>query len=222
MHDLPLAYVASAPTQPSARPPLLVLLHGYGANEQDLIGLAPYLDQRLLVLSPRAPLVLAPFSFAWFEIGFTQEGIAVDPGQALRSRALLFDFVRQAATAHNIDATRIYLVGFSQGATMAALTALSHPGLAAAVGLLSGIVPTSLLDELPASAAPGDARSAPFFVAHGRGDSVVPVAHGRATRALLEEQGLSVSYHEYDMGHAINDACLRDLAAWLTRQIDDD
>ena len=79
MHDLPLAYAEHAPATPVANPPLLVLLHGYGANEHDLIGLAPMLDQRLLTLSPRAPLVLAPFAFAWFEIAFTGQGIAVDP-----------------------------------------------------------------------------------------------------------------------------------------------
>ena len=217
MHDLPLAYAEHAPATPVANPPLLVLLHGYGANEHDLIGLAPMLDQRLLTLSPRAPLVLAPFAFAWFEIAFTGQGIAVDPRQAQRSLALVSEFIRAAIQAYSADPARVFLVGFSQGASMAALTTLSTSGLIAATGVLSGIVPEGLTDE------PLDetrAQSAPFFVGHGLSDGVVPVAHGRATRDFLERMHASVSYQEYDMGHAINDACLRDLAAWLTQQID--
>ena len=61
------------------KPPLLLLLHGYGANEDDLFSLAPYLDERFLIVSARAPVNLRGMGYAWFNLGFTPQGISVDP-----------------------------------------------------------------------------------------------------------------------------------------------
>src|SRR5918911_2974181 len=84
-------------------PPLLILLHGYGSNEHDLFGLAPYLDPRFLIVSARAPYTLMPGGYAWFELGWTATGITIDFQQAERSRKLLIGFIAEVLAAYGGD-----------------------------------------------------------------------------------------------------------------------
>ena len=220
--DLPLVHLARRPRQGDGPPPLLVLLHGYGSNEHDLFALAPYLDERLLVVSARAPLMLMPGSFGWFEIGFYQDDagltqIAVDPRQARLSYGVVAEFVAQAAQAYGADPARVIVGGFSQGASMAAMVALLRPELVAGAAVLSGIVPS----EIMAAAPPAERLAGKhFLVTHGARDQVVPVAHGRATRELLQGLPVQLTYREYpDMGHEINNDCLRELVGWLRERL---
>lgn len=217
-HDLSLAHLARRPrATPGDDPPLLVLFHGYGSNEEDLFALAPYLDERLLVISARAPLMLMPGSYAWFEIAFTAEGIAVDPYQARLSGKTAAEFVEEAVRAYGADPKRVLVGGFSQGGSMAAIVALTRPDLVAGAVVLSGIVPSELTDAAPQ---PELLAGKPFFVGHGTADTVVPVAHGRASRELLEGLGAALTYREYPgMAHEINAACLADVQAWLRERL---
>ena len=99
-------------------PPLLLLLHGIGSNEEDLFGLAPYLDERFLVVSARAPVMLGPGSYGWFQIEFTPRGMVADVEQAKRSLGLLPGFIDGLIETYRADGGRVYLAGFSQGAMM--------------------------------------------------------------------------------------------------------
>src|SRR6476660_530252 len=122
---LSLTHLFNQPGQPSDRPPpLLILLHGYGSNERDLVGLAPYLDPRFQIVSARAPYTLEPGSYAWFDLGWTATDITINFQQAQQSRALLVKFIAEALVAYGGDPARVYLLGFSQGAIMSASVAL--------------------------------------------------------------------------------------------------
>jgi phospholipase/carboxylesterase len=218
---LPLVHRVRRPRREDG-PPLLVLMHGYGSNEDDLFALAPYLDERLLVVCPRAPIVLMPGSYAWFEIGFYQDArgrtqIAVDERQARMSHEVVAEFIAAAVRAYGADPARVIVGGFSQGASMAAMTALVRPDLVAGALVLSGIVPSQIMEDAPpAEQLAGKA----FFVGHGMHDQVVQIEHGRATRELLQALPVELTYHEYPgMGHEINAECLRDVTAWLRERL---
>ena len=211
--DLPLYHLVRPAAGDDPNPPLLVLFHGYGSNEEDLFGLTPYIDPQFLVLSTRAPLVLMPGMYAWFEIGFTPDGrIAVDDVQARRAAQITAQFVEQATRAYGADPSRVIVAGFSQGGTMAALTALTRPDLVAGAAVLSGIVPSSIIDELPDREA---LVGKPFLVVHGTHDQVVSIAHGRASRDFLNRLGVALTYREYPMAHEISLDALLDLTEWL-------
>jgi phospholipase/carboxylesterase len=106
-HQFSLAHLVQQPRTGSGAPPLLILLHGVGSNEHDLFGLAPYLDPRFLVLSARAPYVLMPGAYAWFEIGWAADEIVIDPRQAEASRRLIAQFIPEAAAAYGADPARV-------------------------------------------------------------------------------------------------------------------
>lgn len=209
----------AAPSKSSigGKPPLLLLLHGYGANEEDLFSLAPYLDERFLVVSARAPVSLRGMGYAWFNLGFTPQGIAVDPEEIETARVTLRTFIGEIVTAYECDPNAVYLAGFSQGAMMSLAVALTCPGLVAAVVAMSG----RLLPQTVEMITDKDTLLAlPVFVAHGTRDGVVPISHARETKARLMELPVALTYREYDMAHEVSAESLEDVNEWLSAQLD--
>lgn len=215
-----MKYLVREPASPAggARPPLALLLHGVGSNEADLFGLAPYLDPRLCIVSARAPFTLGPGAYGWFNIEFTPRGMLADMAQARQSLGLLPGFVDELVETHGADASRVYLVGFSQGAMMGLALALTHPGKVAGVAALSGRFPSRVFDEGDVDR--GAVEGLPVLVAHGLYDVVLPVDGARDARTRLEGLGARVTYREYPMGHEVSAESLRDLSEWLTRALD--
>lgn len=199
------------------KPPLLMLLHGYGANEDDLFSLAPYLDERFLIVSARAPITLQPASYAWFNLGFTPQGIIVNPEEIESGRRTLHKFVGEVVESYQCDPNAVYLMGFSQGAMMGLSVALLHPGSAAGVVAMSGRLTPQILAKIPDKDA---LIGLPIFVAHGVNDPLIPISQGRDTRAKLSELPVDLTYREYEMGHEISYESLEDITEWLKDRLD--
>lgn len=197
---------------------MLLLLHGVGSNEHDLIQLAPYLDPRFFVVSARAPITLAPGMYAWFEVQLDPVRPIINPQQAESSREKLLTFIDKAIETYRIDPLRVYLMGFSQGAIMSFSVSLTHPEKMAGIVAMSGRV---LPEIVPHIAAPEALRDLPIFVAHGTEDQVLPIHHGRAARELLQRLPVALTYREYPIGHQISDQSLADIAGWLTQRLDE-
>ena len=213
---LSLVHVAVAPRTPSARPPILVLLPGLGSDEHDLAELAPQLDPRFLCLSVRAPLPHPP-GWSWYPIDFTPRGdLVADESAAPESRDRIARFVAEAVDAYGADPWRVYLLGFSQGASMALYTALTRAGVAAGVVVMSG----RLVSAIEFETVPGN-DGLPILTVHGTHDPVLPVEQGRAIRKFLETQKVTSTYREYPMGHQVSAESLADIDAWLTARLDE-
>jgi phospholipase/carboxylesterase len=211
-----LEHVVRPPGVASDRPPMALLLHGLGADEQDLFGLAPFLDPRLLVVSARAPQEVPPMGYSWFDIDWSEVPPRIDFQQVVESRDAVLRLVGEAAGTHGADPSRVWLVGFSQGASMAAACALARPEMLRGIVAHSGRIARRAVPPPPA---PGLAGF-PVLWQHGRADPVVPVAFGREARDVLGGLGLRLDYREYPIGHEISEESLRDLCGWLTREID--
>lgn len=209
--------VAARRSAPGSPPPLLVLLHGIGADENDLIDLAPALDPRFTVVSVRAPRSYH-MGYAWFQIDWRRDGSIVP--DAAQARATLADLVRwlDAAPARlGADPARLYLLGFSQGAMMSLGVLRTAPDRLAGVVALSGLFDDSLV---PASAPASAIARVPLFVAHGTRDDVLPIARGRALRDVFQPLVRDFTWREYTVAHGIAPDELRDVAAWLTARLD--
>ena len=198
---------------PSAGAPLLLLLHGYGSNEEDLLSLAPHLDARLVCVSARAPYALDFGGFAWFNIEIGAEGVRFDFAEAEESLVQVLSLVDALRREH--QPARLFIAGFSQGASMALTAALRRPRDFAGAIALSGVCKPEMLPEDAAAV-----QNLKVFMSHGRFDPVIPIAQARASKALLAPLGLDLQYREYDMPHAIAPPCLADLAAWLRTRLD--
>jgi len=200
--------------RPAAAEPegLLVLHHGRGTEESDLLGLADALDpeRRLRVVAPRAPLRL-PGSpgYHWYlvpRVGYP------DPKTFHAARAALAELHDELWAETGVGPERTVLGGFSMGSVMSYAMALGaeRPAVAGILAF-SGFVPTvegwepSFADRLGTRA----------FIAHGRRDPVMEIDFAQRARELLEAGGLDVTYRESDLGHQIDPAHLADAADWL-------
>ncbi|NTU69060.1 MAG: phospholipase [Chlorobiaceae bacterium] len=197
--------------------PLLIMLHGYGSNEKDLISLAPMLDRRLRVMSLQAPIEMGCESYGWFPIAFTDAGITVDRDAAVRARDLLAKFLREKIETARPAGGKVFLMGFSQGAVMNYLTAFSSPELLHGVIALSGQLPDSP-PQVPAH--PAVLKELPFLVVHGLYDEVLPIDKGREADRWLQANVADLTYREYPMGHEIDGDALDLAASWLKGKID--
>lgn len=214
--NLSLVHLVRAGASADGAPPLLLLLHGVGSNEHDLFGLAPYFDSRCVIVSARAPNTRAPGSYAWFDVTFTPTGPQINPEQAEASRQTLIRFIGEAAAAYGANPANVFLIGFSQGAIMSASVTLTEPSLVAGAVLMSG----RILPEITPRIAPAaQLEGKPILVVHGTADNVLPIAHGRASKALLETLPVALEYHEYPMAHNVSAESLADITAWLQRQL---
>lgn len=209
---LSLHHVAQPPRVPGSEPhPLLLLLHGYGANELDLLPLADELDGRYFVVSVRAPLSAGP-GYAWYPLAQSAAGDLIPDLATLRiSLETLRQFVGALLQTYPIDAKRGFTLGFSQGAVMAGGLLLTAPNIPRGTVMLSGYLPLDAVTP----AAPDDLRGKAVFVGHGRFDQVIPIAAGRASRDYLEKVGADLTYHEYPIAHFIGPEELADVEAWL-------
>ena len=217
MSRFSLFHVVREPADNAGEPaPLLILLHGVGSNEDDLIALAPALDPRFFIVSARAPITLGDSAYGWYHVQFSPTGHVIDPDEAERSRKLILQFVDELIHSYKVDRTRVFLMGFSQGCIMSLAAALSEPQTFAGIVGMSG----RMLPGLESRTAPADQlRGLPVLIVHGTYDSVLPIEFGRAIRDALEKLPVSLTYREYDMGHHVSDQSFADVTAWLEAQL---
>ena len=203
---------------PAADPAgLLVLHHGRGTSELDLLPLADVLDpqQRLHVVTPRGPLQL-PGSpgYHWYRV--PRVGYP-DPDTFAAAYSALARFHDELWERVGVGPERTILGGFSMGTVMSYGLGLGVDRPAPA-GILafSGFVPT--VEGWAASLS--DRTGMRIFIAHGRADPVIDVGFARRARELLEEGGLQVEYRETDAVHAIDPAVIGPAVAWLGATIE--
>ncbi|MCC7121306.1 MAG: phospholipase [Gammaproteobacteria bacterium] len=214
-----LVYVSRPPAvpTPAQRPPLLLLLHGVGGNERGLERFAADLDPRFLILSLRAPFTNTPDAYRWFDVEFSPQRIDIDVDEAEHSRLAVIQFINDAVMGFGADPRRVYLLGFSQGATLAYGIGLTAPSkLRGIVGIAGRVLP-----EIAPIAAPAPTlRHLTLLIQQGVNDPVVPLARAHATRNLFADLGVMFGYREYDAGHEITPDMITDACEFLRTQID--
>jgi phospholipase/carboxylesterase len=198
--------------------PTIFALHGWGANAQDLLGLAPYLaGGRFLTICPQGPLEVPlggrGVGYGWFPLTL---GRPPDMPAILAARDGLRAFLDAALERYPIDRKKIVVLGFSQGGVMAYGLALAEPERFAAVAVLSSWLPkelAGLFSTKETNVLP------PTLVQHGSLDELIEIARARESIEILRGLNPQVTYREYDMGHEINPQSLAELSAWLEEKV---
>ena len=210
-----LHYLIQEPKVKHDKNPLLLLLHGYGSNEEDLFSFAPELPDDSYVISVRAPYDLQPYGHAWYAIHFdADENKFSNNEQAKQSVELIALFIDEVVKQYPIDTKNITLIGFSQGAILSYATALTYPEKISKVVALSGYFNQEILPEVIDTKAISHLK---FFVSHGSVDQVIPVDWARKAKPALENLGLEVEYQEYPIGHGVSPKNFYDFKNWLQR-----
>jgi len=200
----------------------IIWMHGLGADGHDFVDVPPMLrlpgSLAVRFVFPHAPMMPVTINGgmvmrAWYDVlmaGSARQG----DEQGLRASQKKVEALIARERARGIAAGRLVLAGFSQGGAMTLQTGLRHPERLAGLMALSCYLP---LAETVASEAHAANRDVPIFFAHGTGDASIPIERARRGREALTALGYAVEWHEYPMPHAVCDAELRDIGAWLTR-----
>jgi phospholipase/carboxylesterase len=207
-----LQYLIQAPKKTTGKHKAVLLLHGVGSNEQDLFGLASRMPDDFYVISARGPITLGTNSYAWYEVDFSSGKPVFNHAQEERSRKMIVDFIQQVKAKYGIG--EMYIAGFSQGAIMSYSIGLTNPGLVVGVVGLSG----RILNEIrPAVHAGNLLAGLRVMIAHGTSDATLPISYAREAKEYLQNLGVQLSYHEYEMGHQITDQVVQDINSFLRR-----
>jgi phospholipase/carboxylesterase len=212
-----LYYLTKLPKNSIENPILLLMLHGYGSNEEDLFSFASELDENLLIISVRAPLALDFGGFAWYSINFTaDQGKFSDIPEALEARKKIAEFIDQLDAKYHFDKEKSMLMGFSQGAILSYAVALTYPDKIKNVMALSGYV---LPDIIQTPESLSNYNSLRFFCSHGTVDPVIPIEWARKSDAFLTQNQIKHEYHEYPVGHGVAPRNVSDMKDWMQKII---
>lgn len=213
MESLPLFYTTKSPSEITSTTSLLILLHGYGSNEEDLLAFSDSLDENFLVVSLRGPLVLDTVSYAWFDINFLDQSPSINTQQGIDSLNDILNTIVQIKNHYGLNNQKVHLCGFSQGGMLCYALALRNPNLFGKVACLSAYPEESLLQL--GSISKKELEHLRFFISHGTEDGIIPIEWARKAADLLYDLGCYFSFREYMSGHAINPKNYKDLMDFI-------
>tara|TARA_B110000091_G_C13729660_1_gene438472 strand:+ start:78 stop:719 length:642 start_codon:yes stop_codon:yes gene_type:complete len=213
MNDL--QYLVRKPKIASTKPPLLILLHGYGSNEQDLFSFAEELPDDLLIVSAQAPYEMGSGAYAWYAINFDDvNGKFSDLKQAKISVDKIAVFIDQIKLKYKTDPNKTFLLGFSQGAILSYSLSFYYPNKVQNIIALSGyinteLLPTDISEEIQTS----------YYCSHGSVDQVLPVDWARKSKPFLDHLGFSNVYSEYPVGHGVAPQNFYSFKSWIEKRL---
>ncbi|UXV17478.1 dienelactone hydrolase family protein [Pseudomonas fluorescens] len=214
--DLPLAYLEQTQSD-SRNQPLVIFLHGFGSNEEDLFGIKDALPSSWTYLSARAPMPVDPNGYRWFTKTSGDGDYNGETADLQRSARLIEDFVGKATAKYHTQSDRVFLVGFSQGAIMSYEVGLRQPELVRGIAALSGSVLPVLKAELKPNESLGKLA---IFIGHGTLDQALPYVSATRANEVLVGLGLKPEFHGYPgMPHTVSEAEVQDLKAWLEKTL---
>ncbi|MDH5415430.1 MAG: alpha/beta hydrolase-fold protein [Flavobacteriaceae bacterium] len=215
--NLSLEYLVRQPKISIQKPPLLILLHGFGSNEQDLFSFADELPAELLIISARAPLSMGFGSYAWYTIHFENtDGKFSDIPEALKARDMIANFIDEVIDNYEVDTNNIFLLGFSQGTILSYAVALTYPGKVQHVIALSGYINGELI---PKNLDKSNYKNLDVYISHGTVDQVLPVDWGRKASPFLDRLEIKNSYQEYPVGHGVSPQNFFSLKKWIEERL---
>ncbi|WP_297333072.1 dienelactone hydrolase family protein [Flavobacterium sp.] len=214
-NNLLLYHLVRQPKVKKDKNPLLLLLHGYGSNEEDLFSFAEQLPGEYLIVSARAPYSLPPYGNAWYAINF-DAGMNKfsDEVQAVASRDLISKFIDELIDTYPIDREKITLIGFSQGAILSYAVAITYPQKIQRVAALSGYLNTEIAGK---EYSKDELAKLKLFISHGTADQVIPVDWARKAPEFFRDSGIETEYHEYPVGHGVAPQNFYDLLSWMEK-----
>jgi phospholipase/carboxylesterase len=210
-----LQYIVREPKNKTQNPPLLILLHGYGSNKEDLFSFAEELPDELLIISAQAPYEMGYGGYAWYAINFDDvKGKFSDLKQAKTSLDIVAIFIDEIKQKYKTDPDKTFLLGFSQGAILSYSLSFFYPNKVQSVIALSGYINTELLPkeiskEIQTS----------YYCSHGSVDQVLPIEWARKSKPFLDNLGLQNVYSEYPVGHGVAPQNFYSFKTWIEARL---
>ncbi|MDO9136856.1 MAG: phospholipase [Lutibacter sp.] len=217
MEKLSLNYIVREPKIRSENTSLLILLQGYGSNEEDLFSFASELPDDLIIVSARAPQTLGFGSYSWYTIHFNSpQGKFSDMPEAIKARETIAVFIDEVQQKYGILPEKTFLLGFSQGTILSYAVAFNYPEKVQKIIALSGYVNSELLpDDLDSK----DYSDLDFYISHGSVDQVIPVEWANKAPEFLDRLNIKYSYKEFPVGHGVSPKNFYEFSKWIEERM---
>ena len=200
----------------SKKSPVIIMLHGYGSDENDLFSFASELPNKYSIISLKAPYPMQPYGNAWYAIHFDNvDGKWSDDAQAIESRDKVANCIDEIIEKYNVDPNNLTLLGFSQGTILSFSVALSYPEKVKNIIGLSGYINEAIFKE---NYQDNDFKNLNIYSSHGSVDQVIPVDWARKTKPFLSGLNIKCEYSEFPVGHGVAPQNFYDFKAWLENQ----
>ena len=213
--DLPLDHRVVRVGDADAKGPVIILLHGMGSNEGGMLKLADILPGSGLVYALRAPYVISPGKYTWYEADLSTGTPTIRFDEAEKSRALIISFINGVRKKLGLSTDKVIVGGFSQGGVMSYNLGLTSPDLIKGIFILG----SRLQAEIRSFIRPADElKDLKIFIGHGTEDRVLSLSHAHEAAGYLRQLGLHPELHEYQAGHTIVPEMVKDLMKWMVDQ----
>lgn len=211
-----LTYSVIQPTIKTQKPPVLIILHGFGSDENDFIDLAKSVDGRFIKFTLRGPNPVHEGAYCWYRLNFLPNGnFTYNYEEVKASRTKVLAFISEACKVYGLDSSRVFVMGFSQGAILSYDLALFAPTK------IKGILPLSgRLMEESKSHKPGlkELAGLKVFVAHGTKDERIKYLESEKAVEFLKAKKIVPEFKTYDMGHSVSLEESQDIKFFLTKE----
>ncbi|MCS5654167.1 MAG: alpha/beta hydrolase-fold protein [Candidatus Marinimicrobia bacterium] len=210
--SLPLRHQIQLPRIQQLKSPAVFFLHGFGSNMDDLFTLGNYFPSNWTCISLEATVSIGFGGWAWAELDFNNMLELPKPEQIYKHRTKIIQSIKISIQKLKLDSSQIYLVGFSQGASMSLFCGLTRPEMFHGIASLCGYIE---LNDFSKEINKDKVSELNLFIGNGTEDNVVPISLGRLTKTNLERVGVQPIYQEYPAGHNISNDCLQDMLKWF-------
>jgi phospholipase/carboxylesterase len=191
---------------------VLILLHGYGSNELDLLGLAPMFPSTGCVITFRAPIRIMDKGFCWFPIEGHTTGAAVDTTAYHEAGDILEEWIDKVVVKEKLQGKKIFVGGFSQGAMMSYEMMRRHADkYTGIIGLSGSVKALNYLEKTSQCAID-------MFISHGKQDQVLTFQSGLDVKARMAECGATIEFFEFEGGHQITREVMLAANNWLMKK----
>ena len=215
MNDLPFFHIHKKSNLENSPSPLLLMVHGYGSNEQDLFSFSRAIPEKFTIVSIRGDIEIQHNGYAWYNITIDFNGKkSYDINKAIESRDNIIKVIEICKNIYNIDPDNVNLMGFSQGSMLVNAVALTYPEKIRNVISLSGAFDKNIINISNTSSLKGLS----FYISHGLNDEILPFDLSKQSIKILSENNIDHVFEEYPIGHGVSPENFKSMLSWLIKK----
>ena len=215
MNKLPFFHIHRKSNLEDVPSPLILMVHGYGSNEQDLFSFSRAIPEEFTIISIRGDIKIQYNGYAWYNISIDYNGNkSYDTNKAIESRNNIFKTIEICKNKYNIDSNNITLLGFSQGSMLVNAVALTFPDKIRNVVSLSGAFDPNIINLSSSDSL----KKLSFYVSHGLNDEILPFNLSKESLNILKENNIDYTFEEYPIGHGVSPENFKSMLKWLIKK----
>ena len=215
MNKIPFYHIVRESSIKNGPSPLLLMVHGFGSNEEDLFSFSRSLPSELTIVSVRGPIDVQSMGYAWYDISVDYLGNKTyDTEKAIKSRDEIIKCIDGCVEIYNTDPNNVTLLAFSQGSILINSVALTYPKKVKNIISLSGGIDPNIINL-----SKSNLKKLSFYISHGNEDVVLPFNQAKDSLNFLNENNINFDFESFPVGHSVCPENFKSMLSWMKKKI---